>query len=103
MYDWQLWCTLNHYRVKPDAKQDPDYLAGDPDAIPIRTEAFHYRRSQIIAPQKTGKGPWSAAWVAASARARAHVAELEGHTRAVTYLRAVAVVAEARVAAEARS
>jgi hypothetical protein len=65
MYDWQLWCTLNHYRVKPDAKQDPDYLAGDPDAIPIRTEAFRYRRSQVIAPQKTGKGPWSAAWVAA--------------------------------------
>jgi hypothetical protein len=65
LYDWQLWCTLNHYRVKPDAKQDPDYLAGDPEAIPVRTEAFHYRRSQVIAPQKTGKGPWSAAWVAA--------------------------------------
>jgi hypothetical protein len=65
MYDWQLWCTLNHYRIKPDAQQDPDYLAGDPEAIPVRTEAFHYRRSQVIAPQKTGKGPWSAAWVAA--------------------------------------
>src|SRR5690606_25807579 len=23
--------------------------------------AFHFRRSQVIAPQKTGKGPWSAA------------------------------------------
>lgn len=65
MYDWQLWCTLNHYRIKPDARQNPDYLAGDPEAIPVRTEAFHYRRSQVIAPQKTGKGPWSAAWVAA--------------------------------------
>lgn len=64
-YDWQLWCLANHYRIKPDTKQDPDYLAGDPDAIPIRTAAFHYRRSQVIAPQKTGKGPWSAAWVAA--------------------------------------
>lgn len=65
MYDWQLWITLNHYRVKPGAKQNPDYLAGDPDAIPILTAAFHYRRSQVIAPQKTGKGPWSAAIVCA--------------------------------------
>jgi hypothetical protein len=64
-YDWQLWCYANHYRIKPDAKQDPDFLAGDPDAMPVRSEAFYYRRSQIIAPQKTGKGPWSAAWVAA--------------------------------------
>lgn len=64
-YDWQLWCLANHYRVKPGARQDPDFLAGDPDAMPIRSEAFHYRRSQIIAPQKTGKGPMSAAWVAA--------------------------------------
>lgn len=64
-YDWQLWCLANHYRIKPDARQDPDFLAGDPDAIPIRSGAFHYRRSQIIAPQKTGKGPMSAAWVAA--------------------------------------
>lgn len=67
MYDWQLWATLNHYRVKPTAKQNPDYLAGDPDAIPVLTVAFHYRRSQIIAPQKTGKGPWSAAIVCAEA------------------------------------
>jgi hypothetical protein len=65
LYDWQLWCTLNHYRIKPDARQDRGFLAGDPEAIPVRTEAFHYRRSQVIAPQKTGKGPWSAAWVAA--------------------------------------
>lgn len=64
-YDWQLWCLANHYRIKPEAQQDPDFLAGDPDAIPIRSAAFHYRRSQIIAPQKTGKGPMSAAWAAA--------------------------------------
>jgi hypothetical protein len=65
LYDWQFWCLANHYRIKPQAQQDPDFLAGDPDAMPVRTEAFHYRRSQIIAPQKTGKGPWSAAWVCA--------------------------------------
>ncbi|MCW2904914.1 MAG: hypothetical protein JWO67_7179 [Streptosporangiaceae bacterium] len=48
MYTWQLWCTANHYRVKPNAK------------VGQLAPAFHYRRSQIIAPQKTGKGPWSA-------------------------------------------
>lgn len=55
MYPWQLWCTVNHYRVKPTAK------VGD------LSTAFHYRRSQIIAPQKTGKGPWSAAIICAEA------------------------------------
>jgi hypothetical protein len=63
LYDWQLWVTLNHYRVKPGAAQVPEYLNDDPDAIPIRSEAFHNRRSQVIAPQKTGKGPWTAALV----------------------------------------
>ena len=67
MYDWQLWCTLNHYRVREDAQQNPEYLKGEPDAIPIRAGAFYYRRSQIMAPQKTGKGPWSATIVIAEA------------------------------------
>lgn len=55
MYDWQLWCTANHYRVKRGVS-------------PFRTHgerrlatAFHNRRSQVVAPQKTGKGPWTAA------------------------------------------
>lgn len=54
MYDWQLWCTANHYRVKPEAtvlrENGERLLAG----------AFHNRRSQVVAPQKTGKGPWTA-------------------------------------------
>lgn len=53
LYPWQLWCTANHYRIRPEAK--PGQLA----------PAFHNRRSQIVAPQKTGKGPWSAAIVLA--------------------------------------
>lgn len=61
MYDWQLWCTANHYRVRSTAKQNPD------EDNPIRAAAFVNRRSQIVAPQKTGKGPWSAAIVAAEA------------------------------------
>jgi len=54
-YDWQLWCTVNHYRVRPEAKPGQ------------RSTAFHYRRSQIVGPQKTGKGPWSATVVTAEA------------------------------------
>ncbi|WP_346921311.1 terminase [Glutamicibacter creatinolyticus] len=57
--DWQFWCTANHYRVREDAEWIPDR--------PLRSQAFHYRRSQIVAPQKTGKGPWSASIVAAEA------------------------------------
>jgi hypothetical protein len=49
MYDWQLWSTVNHYRVKPSARHGQ--LA----------TAFYFRRSQVVAPQKTGKGPWTAA------------------------------------------
>lgn len=55
MYDWQLWCTVNHYRVRESAR------------LGQLNTAFFYRRSQIIAPQKTGKGPWSASIIAAEA------------------------------------
>lgn len=53
MYDWQLWCTVNHYRVRPAAQ------------FGQLATAFHNRRSQTVAPQKTGKGPWTAAVCAA--------------------------------------
>lgn len=59
LYDWQAWCTLNHYRVRADAEWIPD--------DPLLGTAFVYRRSQIIAPQKTGKGPWSATGVSLEA------------------------------------
>lgn len=52
-YDWQLWCTVNHYRVRPTAE------LGD------RAAAFFYRRSQVVGPQKSGKGPWAATIIAA--------------------------------------
>lgn len=57
-YDWQFWCTANHYRVREDAKWPGE---------PILNQAFTYRRSQVIAPQKTGKGPWVACLAAAEA------------------------------------
>ncbi|PZF98248.1 hypothetical protein [Micromonospora deserti] len=53
LYDWQLWCTVNHYRVKRTALWAPEN--------PVLGPAFYHRRSQIIGPQKIGKGPWSAA------------------------------------------
>jgi hypothetical protein len=53
--DWQLWCLLNHYRVRPDAEWRPDN--------PMRATAFHNRRSQIVAPQKAGKAPVTAGQV----------------------------------------
>lgn len=58
-YPWQLWACVNHYRVKADAKWVP--------ARPILAPSFEYRRSQVVAPQKTGKGPWSATIVLAEA------------------------------------
>lgn len=58
-YDWQFWCTANHYRVREDARWIPER--------PLLNQAFHYRRSQIVGPQKSGKGPWSAGIVAGEA------------------------------------
>lgn len=51
-YDWQFWCTANHYRIRGDAVWDPH--------DPPMNQAFTYRRSQIVAVQKVGKGPWAA-------------------------------------------
>ena len=58
-YDWQFWCTANHYRIREDAKYDPD--------DPPFNQAFVYRLTQVIAPQKTGKGPMCACWTCVAA------------------------------------
>ncbi len=47
---WQLFCTVNHYRVKPGAVADSRRLLAP----------FHYRRSIVVGPQKCGKSPWGA-------------------------------------------
>ena len=52
---WQLWCTVNHYRVKPGVKFNP--------ARPVGATAFQNRRSLVVGPQKTGKSPWGASIV----------------------------------------
>ena len=53
LYDWQSWCLANFYRVKPHAVWEP--------SNPVLGPAFHYRRAQIVLPQKAGKGPYTAA------------------------------------------
>ena len=55
-YDWQFWFTANHYRVREDAVFDAD--------DPPLNQAFTYRRSEVVASQKTGKGPLTACLVA---------------------------------------
>lgn len=52
---WQLFCTVNHYRVKAGAISNPYRLV----------EPFHYRRSVIVGPQKCGKSPAAAGLILA--------------------------------------
>ena len=60
-YDWQLWTTVNHYRIKPGAEPF------DAEGNPTRAAALQNRRSQVVAAQKTGKGPFAAVIVCGEA------------------------------------
>lgn len=77
--DWQFWVCANRYRIREDAVfVDPQVIgelleaiaAGElddeitNDDLPLLNQAFFYRRTLIVAPQKTGKGPMSASFVA---------------------------------------
>ncbi len=53
--DWQFWNSANFGRIK-------EGLAWE--GKPLRNQAFHYRRGQVIGPQKTGKGPYGASLLA---------------------------------------
>lgn len=63
MADWQFWCVANRYRVRPGSVFVPPEEVG-PDSPALLNQAFHYQQTLIVAPQKTGKGPISAACVA---------------------------------------
>jgi len=63
MADWQFWCHANRYRVRKDAVFVPPERVG-PDEPPVLNQAFFYRMTLVVAPQKTGKGPFSASQVA---------------------------------------
>lgn len=64
--DWQFWCTANFYRVRDGAVFVHPSDATDENPV-LLNQAFVYRRAQVVAPQKTGKGPWTAAIVALEA------------------------------------
>ncbi|GAB2951984.1 hypothetical protein GCM10027280_45470 [Micromonospora polyrhachis] len=64
--DWQFWCTANHYRVREGIRFVAPEDADEHNQV-LLNQAFVYRRSLIAAPQKTGKGPWSASLVAVEA------------------------------------
>ena len=51
MSDWQFWCVANHYRVRADAVFVDPVDATDDNPV-LLNQAFVYRRSQVIAPQK---------------------------------------------------
>lgn len=50
--DWQSWFYANHYRVRSNADTLGEPAVGAP--------AFWNRRSQVVMPQKAGKGPLTA-------------------------------------------
>lgn len=52
---WQAWVIANHYRIRVDAPAPTN------ERPAIGAPAFFYRRSQIVMPQKAGKGPLTAA------------------------------------------
>lgn len=58
--DWQFWCTANRYRIREDAEFVPPDEVG-PDNPPVLNQAFTYQQTMVVGPQKTGKGPNSAA------------------------------------------
>lgn len=49
--DWQFWCAAKFGEIAPGTTWD---------GTPLGRQAFRYRRALIVAPQKTGKGPWLA-------------------------------------------
>lgn len=55
--DWQIWFYANYYRVKPTAPLPTR------ERPAIGLAAFHYRRAQIVMPQKAGKGPLTASQI----------------------------------------
>lgn len=52
--DWQFWNAAKFGQVRPDIEWDGETRGA---------QAFEFRRMQTMAPQKTGKGPWSASMV----------------------------------------
>jgi hypothetical protein len=65
--DWQFWVLANRLRIREDAEYVPaeDVTFEHPM---ILNQAFTYRQTIVVGPQKTGKGPTEAAFVADEAK-----------------------------------
>lgn len=105
--DWQFWICTDRYRIREDAafvdlqvigelleriasaQYDADGIMVDADGIPIDdisnddlpllNQGFYYRRTLTVAPQKTGKGPMSASFVAFEAALLGPQRTSQGH------------------------
>lgn len=64
--DWQFWVAANRWRIRDNARFVPaDEVTVDNPMV--LNQAFVYRQTLTAAPQKTGKGPCTASFVAAEA------------------------------------
>lgn len=53
--DWQFWCAAQFGRIREGLEWD---------GTPLGAQAFKHRQILVVAPQKTGKGPWAASMTA---------------------------------------
>lgn len=66
LVDYQFWIGANRYRIRENAEFVPPEEVG-PGKPAVGAQAFEYRQTLVIGPQKLGKGPLSAAFVSADA------------------------------------
>lgn len=66
LVDYQFWILANRYRIRENAEFVPPEEVG-PDKPPVGNQAFQYRQTLVIGPQKLGKGPLAATFIAADA------------------------------------
>lgn len=64
--DWQYWVACNRWRIRDDAPYVPPEKV-DINHPMVLNQAFTYRQTLIVGPQKVGKGPLEASFVAAEA------------------------------------
>lgn len=65
--DWQFWILANRLRIRDDAEYVPPEEVTIDNPM-VLNQAFTYRQTLTVGPQKTGKGPTEAAFVADEAK-----------------------------------
>lgn len=66
LIDSQFWILAHRYRIREHAEFVPPEEVG-PGRPPVGNQAFEYRQTLVIGPQKLGKGPLAAAFNTAEA------------------------------------